>query len=202
MEMSTRKHAVIPEAVEHYIASGAAPGCEVALSSPATSESFALGYFSDASSEAVTTDTLYDVASISKLFTTALVLRLHEHGALSIDDRCADYLDNFKDSDVRLIDLLTPRVDFGVYLSDYRDRYPHEVGLRTALFNMKPPVAASPNAHYGNLEFVYLGKIIEDRTGKDLQTNMHELFRQLGLQRTSTGRDVATQRIQIPPTEV
>jgi len=202
MEMSPHKHIVTPEAVEQYLAAGAAPGCEVALSSQAMSESFALGHFSDEGSEAVTTDTLYDVASISKLFTTALILRLHEHGALSIDDRCADYLDNFKGSDIRLIDLLTHRVDFGVYLSEYRDKYPNEIGLRTALFNMKPPVATSPNVHYGNLEFVYLGKIIEDRTGRDLQTSMHELFRQLGLQHTSTGRDVATRRIRIPPTEV
>ncbi len=84
------------EEVERIIDAHAAPGCSIAIASPTETLSFSVGHYDGADGPEVSPRTVYDVASVSKLFTTALALRLHEKGTLSINDRCADYLENFQ----------------------------------------------------------------------------------------------------------
>ncbi len=67
---------------------------------------------------------------------------------------------------------------------------------------IQPPSHSSKGVFYGNLEFIYLGKIIEDVTQRDLQSNMRALFRDLGLSKTYTGPDITRLDIKTPPTEV
>lgn len=190
--------------VAHWIDAGAAPGCAITLSSSdrAQQESFAYGYFASPDSATVTTDTVYDLASVSKLFTTALILRLHEQGRLSVHDRCASYLPNFRHSGLRIIDLLTHHVDFGIALSAYRTRFTDAKELRDALLRLEPPLAAGNATTYANLQFLYLGIIVERVTGLTLQDAMHKLCQALSLKYIYTGEDVARLGIATPPTEV
>ena len=52
----------------------------------------AFGYADTASGEAVTKETVFDLASVTKLFTAAMVLRLAGSGRLSLDGRLSDVL--------------------------------------------------------------------------------------------------------------
>lgn len=192
----------MPEAAfADYLKDGAAPGCSVAASEALTLSSFSIGKYDTTNSPDVQPSTPYDLASITKLFTAALVLRQHEAGNLTVNDRCSDYLDNFSRSNVRIIDLLTHRVDFNIFLSEYRNRYPTKELLTDAFMNLTPPADPSEGVYYGNIGYFYLGKIIEDVSGKDLSDNMHGLFEALDLNETYTGIDVAQQHIATPATE-
>src|SRR5258708_17613305 len=188
--------------IDELIASKAAPGCSVAVDESGSVEMRSFGNIDGPDSQEVNERTVYDLASVSKLFTTALILRLHEAGRLSIDDRCADYLPHFQGSDLTLLDLLTHRVDFGIYLADLRREHSDGAELLNALMLIQPPQHAAPDIHYGNLGFIYLGKVVEKVSGADLATNMKALFSDLNLTETYTGQDVASEAIVTPPTEI
>ena len=192
------------EEIARLIDDGAVPGGVVALWEPGSAHAqlFAHGHVSDPESALVTADTIYDVASITKLFTAALVLRLHVQAKLSVYDRCALYLDNFSSSDLRIIDLLTHQVDFGLRLSEYRRAFPDGESLRTALLRLQPPAKAGIGTTYANAQFFYLGHIVECVSGHPLHDELHALCRALGLRHTYDGTDIARLHITTPPTEV
>jgi len=189
--------------IERLIGSGVSPGCSIAITTPNSGlESVSFGYLDDPNGEEVNQNTVYDLASITKLFTTALVLRLHESGKLSINDPCGKYLDNFSASGVRLIDLLTHKVDFDIRLSDYRNMNSDRESLVGRLMDIEPPSKASENVHYANLGFIYLGRIIEKLEERDLNRCMNALFEELGLRESYTGADIPKLGIITPATEI
>ena len=55
----------------------------------------------------MTEDTLFRVASITKLFTAQAIVQLIENGKLRLDDKVSIYLEQFKGSNLALIDLIT-----------------------------------------------------------------------------------------------
>ena len=188
--------------IEQLINDGAAPGCAVALFADGKTRSFACGRYGDTISPAVTAQTIYDLASVTKLFTAAIVIRLHEAGKLSIYDRAGDYLPNFHASGLQLIDLLTHRVDFGFGMSEYRAKYPTAEVLYNALTHVTPPARAAAGVTYANTGPFFLGLAAERVSGRTLGDLMHELFADLELQHTCTGPDIARQHIETPPTEM
>lgn len=189
--------------IKKLIDLGAAPGCSISISTAnGEIESFSYGLCSDLSGANVGDDTIYDLASITKLFTTALILKFHDRRLLSIYDPCAKYLSNFvySKSSIRLIDLLTHKVDFNIMLSTYREI--EKDNLIESLLKIIPPHLPSGCVHYANLGFIYLGKIIEKVSGADLNNVFHRLFNDLGLMETFTGFDVISNNVCTPPTEV
>ncbi len=180
--------------------SGATPGFSVAIITPEFSKSISHGCFTDARDKEVGEETMYDLASVTKLYTTAVLLRLYEHGKLSIYDVCAKYLENFAGSKVQLIDLLTHRVDFGIELSKFRVRYP--TTFAQEILKIKPPAEPASDVHYANLGFIYLGKIVEMVENQSLDIVTKNFFIEMGLHRTTTGVHIKADRTLTPPTEV
>lgn len=201
--MSLKAKGVPVQEIEQLINFGAAPGCSLAVALPNSGiESISFGHLGEAGSPEVNTHTVYDLASITKLYTTALILRLHKAAKLSIYDKCSHYLDNFIGSEITLLDLLTHRVNFDIRLSDYRSKYSDGQSLNSALMGIKPPATPNTNIHYGNLEFIYLGKIVERVENVSLNNAMNKLFSDLGLNDTHTGADIGKLGVVTPPTEV
>lgn len=58
-------------------------------------------------SNAITENTLFDLASISKQFTAAAILKLHQQNLLNIEDNVSKYLPDFPYKDVTIKHLLT-----------------------------------------------------------------------------------------------
>lgn len=77
-------------AAEELVASGQVPGLVVAAARGGRSDAFAVG--GDAAGRALTTDTLFPVASITKLATALALLRLVDRGVLGLDDELALHL--------------------------------------------------------------------------------------------------------------
>jgi serine-type D-Ala-D-Ala carboxypeptidase len=195
--------AALFETIAQWIDNGAAPGGAVTLLAPGTKPAhFVHGYFAEHGSPLVTTKTVYDLASITKLFTTALMLRLHEQGKVSLDDPCGKYLDGFRHSEIRIIDLLTHRLGIDRSLAQFSEAFDNASGFRDALLALEPPVRPLDRIAYANIQLVYAGIIIERITGNSLREALHQLFSELELKHTLTGPDITEQHIATPPTEI
>ena len=190
-------------AVAQLLDDGTAPGGAIALLQPdAKPAYFAHGHFAGASSQIVTPDTIYDVASITKLFTTALVLRLHEQNKLSIYDACGLYLPNFQYSNLRIVDLLTHRLGMDFSLAQFSQDFRDAESFREALLKLEPPKEPLDHVAYANLQLFYAGIIVERATNQSLDDNLHQLFADLRLEHTYSGPNIVQRQIPTPPTEI
>ncbi|MEA2088421.1 MAG: serine hydrolase domain-containing protein [Patescibacteria group bacterium] len=186
--------------IKQRIDSSIAPGCSLVILSKGNKNiDYSFGTFLGDNSSQITPDTLYDIASITKLYTTSIILRLYEQGKIDIYDRCSVYLPIFEKSELTIVDLLTHRANFGIRLSEYRSKY--QTFFKTKIFEIIPPVKPSQEAHYENITFLYLGKIIEQITSKSLKEVFMELFNELGLKNTALGLKSQT-IFNSPPTEI
>jgi CubicO group peptidase (beta-lactamase class C family) len=135
-----------------------------------------------------TTDTLYDLASLTKLYTTTAVMRLVEQGKLSLDEPFATWVPEFaaggKD-EVSLRQLLTHTsglpadVPLWKVASTVDERMQQE--LRT-------PLSAPPGTRYlySDPGLIAIGHLLERLTGSPLDAVIHDLVTApLGLDQTS-----------------
>ena len=146
-------------------------------------------------------DTVYDVASITKLYTAALILRMVEDGRIKLDNKVSKYLDvqAFSKSSITIRDLLSHRVDFGSILPMHRKAFPNQ--FRDSLLRANIPSSSSDNIHYRNLGYIYLGYILENTTGIPIDDQMSLLFSDLGLSNTYTAISIANRNIKCPATK-
>ncbi|GAA5202774.1 serine hydrolase [Microbacterium jejuense] len=147
----------------------------------------------------VTKDSIFQIGSISKVWTATVVMRLIEHGELSLDTKVKDVVPELELIDDELTDgvtiwhLLTHTsgIDGDVFTDtgrgdDALEKYTAE--LRTA--GQNHPLGATWS--YCNSGFSLLGRVIEKITGKTWDAAMAELlFQPLGLTHTVTLPDDA-----------
>lgn len=129
----------------------------------------------------MTTDTVHDLASVTKLFTTAAVLRLTSSGEVALDDPLDTYLP-FPEPVPTVRQLLQHRSGLlpwqPLYLqvgdTDLQRRDP------TAALDLirTLPRATAPDQqwNYSDLGFILLGAVINTVTGHDLRTAVAELI--------------------------
>ncbi len=122
--------------------------------------------------EPMTTDTVFDMASITKPVATATcIMRLVEDGKISLSDKVAAYFPLFsthgKDS-ITIQNLLLHQSGLipDNALSDY-DHGPEEAWKRICDLKLAGPVGSS--FKYSDVNFIVLGKIVEHVSGKSLE---------------------------------
>ncbi|MDR1651982.1 MAG: beta-lactamase family protein [Synergistaceae bacterium] len=175
----------------------ASPGCAIAVSFGERRFEFAAGTYSDEDRRPVGVRTAYDIASITKLFTAALILRLHDSGAVDIEGRVRRYLPQFEESALTVTDLLTHHAGLeSEPLSRLAARYPSADEMARRI-RIRPE--ASPHFFYQNATFLYLGLIAEKIYGKPLSECMRDLIGELDLRDTRLGSDAG---LDAPPTEI
>ncbi|MEV8512308.1 serine hydrolase domain-containing protein [Dactylosporangium sp. NPDC051484] len=113
-------------------------------------------------------DTIYDLASLTKVFTAVLALRLVERGRLDLDAPAARYLPSFVDKPgitVRMLLTHTSGLSKDAPLAGGSPADQLEHVLR------EPPVAAPGSAFiYADQNFIALGAIVTELTGERLDT--------------------------------
>lgn len=132
-------------------------------------------------------NTLYDVASLTKLYTATLIMRLEEAGKLSISDPVATYLEEFQTANkqnITLEQLLThySGLPAGNPVEDYTNGIQEAVKKIAAL-----PLKAQPGKKfiYSDLGPILAGYIAEKVTGQSLAALFKKyLFIPLKLQQT------------------
>jgi len=137
----------------------------------------------------MTTATLFDVASLTKVFATTFgVMLLVDRGEIALDAPLATYLPEFDREQKRHISirhLLSHRSG----LPPWRPVYCHATNKTEALAYLAAvPLYAPVGAryHYSDLNFMLLGYVVETVSGKPLDRFLGEhLYAPLGLQDTS-----------------
>ena len=196
----------IDRVVEEAMARGEMPGCVVLLGR--RSGIFfrkAYGFRQlEPEPEAMTVDTIFDLASLTKPVATATsVLILWQRGLLELDAPVARYLPEFAGEGkegvtVRHLLLHTGGLPAANPLSDYADG--PEAALRRIL---TCKLIASPGERfvYSDLGFIVLGELVARLAGKPLdQFAAEEIFSPLGMSDTGFCPDPAL-RPRIAPTE-
>ena len=166
------------------------PGITVAVRKGTSTFARAYGVADLETNAPATTHTVFQVASVSKQFTAAAIMRLVEEGKLSIDDRARTWLPEL---DSRF-DAITIR-HLLVHHSGVRDYIPqlgslHEPKTQQeiiALIASRPPLfPAGAGFLYSNSGYYLLGVIIERATSKTYaQALRDEFFLPLALGSTS-----------------
>lgn len=148
----------------------------------------AFGYHDYQQSTATTTNSVFDIASISKVMATTLaVMGLHDQGILNIYDPVAKYLPEFNTPEKRTITIYQLLIHtsglpaFRVYINEITSRNE----LIEAIKN--EPLIQQPGEYlYSDLGLILCGLIVEDLTGERLDTYLNNTwFEQLGLKDTT-----------------
>ncbi|OSC71979.1 serine hydrolase, partial [Streptomyces sp. 4F] len=131
-------------------------------------------------------DTVFDLASISKLFTSILAVQQLERGALELEAPVASYLPDFGRSgkqDVTVRQLLTHTSGFRAWIPLYRvPTYEEKVQLVYDEAPVSPPGTAYL---YSDLNMISLQLVLEEVTGRTLDVLLRdEITAPLGLDRT------------------
>lgn len=144
----------------------------------------------------VTDQTAFHVASVSKTFTSAAILKLVQEGKMSLDDKVTQYLPYFLYTDIRIQDLLTHRSGLKTYNhfmysfvspSVIRDTFLTNKDILYVL-NTHPKTKFSQAGKrfvYSNSNYALLALVIEAVTNKTYKAFMEEdIFKPLGLNDT------------------
>ncbi|MGH9607335.1 MAG: serine hydrolase domain-containing protein [Terracidiphilus sp.] len=197
--------------LEEAIEARAFPGCAFGvLAGGETVLLDALGRFTyEAGASAVTAQTVYDVASLTKVVaTTAVAMKLVERGALDLDTPLGELLPGFivgrdaaqRARSVTVKNLLAHNSGLPGYVELFRKHSSPGALLRACL---ALPLEAAPGARaeYSDPGFILLGKALEAVTHQPLEVPARgEVFDPLGMSATGF-RPPAAARPSIPPTE-
>ncbi len=168
------------------------PGAAVGVYQDGEARTLGFGLVSLETRQPVTSDTLFQLGSISKVYTATLVMRLVEAGKLDLDTPVVEYLPDLRLGDeqaqrtITLRHLLTHTSGLeGDRFTDYGlgdDALTRAIAEFTTLRQLTPPGQLWT---YGNSGFYLVGRIIEVVTEKTFEAAMGELlFEPLGLERS------------------
>ncbi|MEU9916638.1 serine hydrolase [Streptomyces sp. NPDC051001] len=131
-------------------------------------------------------DTVFDLASVSKLFTSILAVQQIERGALELEGAVAAYLPEFAGAgkrDITIRQLLTHTSGFRAWIPLY-DAPTYEDKLQL-IWNEAPLNPPGTKYLYSDLNLISLQLVLEKITGRTLDTLLHdEITAPLGMRRT------------------
>ncbi|MEU6620607.1 serine hydrolase [Streptomyces litmocidini] len=134
----------------------------------------------------MTEDTVFDLASVSKLFTSILAVQQIERGALRLEEKVAAYLPEFAGGgkqDVTVRQLLTHTSGFRSWIPLYRE--PTREGKLRLLWAEAPASPPGSAYLYSDLNLISLQLVLEEITGRGLDALLHdEITAPLGMHRT------------------
>jgi CubicO group peptidase (beta-lactamase class C family) len=151
-------------------------------------------------SRPATRDTIYDVASLTKVFTATAALQLVERGLLDLHAPVAAYLPELHAIDVGVIHLLTHTSGLDIRLSALREA--GREGVLAAVYAAMPVHPPGTVVAYTNVNSLLLGAIVERLRGQPLDDALRsQVIGPLGLRDTGF-RPPAELLARIAPTEI
>ncbi len=196
--------------LEEAIRTGAFPGAAYGVLWRGRARTGAVGRFTyEADSPLVTPETIYDLASVSKVVaTTAAAMLLYERGLLDLDAPVGELLPGFvigmrrgsgrERITVRM--LLAHSSGLPGYAPLFR-QHPTPSGLLRACLAIELTAPPGVREEYSDLGFILLGKLLEVLTGVGLaEFCRREIFKPLGMAETGYCPP-AVLHPRIPPTE-
>ncbi|PKO99059.1 MAG: hypothetical protein CVU13_08000 [Bacteroidetes bacterium HGW-Bacteroidetes-8] len=141
------------------------------------------------STKQVDANTLFQIGSVSKSFTAAVMASLVDEGKVKWEDTVKNILPDFKmydkwvESNLQVKDIMTHHSGLQGQLGTY---IPNMGYGREDIWNMlpllKPKYSLRGSYEYNNITFIIASKIIEKLTGKSWEDNVRErIFNPLGM---------------------
>ncbi|TLS45166.1 serine hydrolase [Streptomyces montanus] len=131
-------------------------------------------------------DTVFDLASVSKLFTSILAVQQIERGTLELEAKVASYLPDFGSAgkqDITVRQLLTHTSGFRAWIPLY-NAPTHEEKLQL-IWNEAPLNPPGTKYLYSDLNLISLQLVLEEITGRALDALLRdEITAPLGMRRT------------------
>ncbi|HEX6149178.1 serine hydrolase [Nocardioides sp.] len=121
-------------------------------------------------------DTIYDLASVTKTFTSIAVMQQVESGVVDLDEPVATYLPEFGAAGKEAItvrQLLTHTGGLPAWIPLY-SRYPTIEERRAAVLAVAPTAPPGEQYVYSDLGMITLGMLVEEVTGRRLDQVVHD----------------------------
>jgi CubicO group peptidase (beta-lactamase class C family) len=160
----------------------------------------ASGYADVAGKTPASTDTIYGICSISKLFTGIAVMQLRDQGKLRLDDPMDALLPWFNlvqshqgSPDITLRSVLShssglPRESDSPYWMGPDFPFPTREQVRKKLGEQSTIYPAQRYYQYSNLGLTLVGEVVAEKSGEDFETYVdRHVLEPLGLHDTATG---------------
>jgi CubicO group peptidase (beta-lactamase class C family) len=156
----------------------------------------AIGFVDNSGNKSINSDaeTRYRIGSISKMFTTVMILQLVEEKKLNLNTPLSKFYKKIPNSNsITIADLLnhhsglynfTNSEDYPKWMTEFRSKKQ----LLELFIEQKPAFPPHEKGEYSNTNFVLLGFIIEDVTGKSYEENLSaRITLRIGLKNTKYG---------------
>lgn len=133
----------------------------------------------------------YRIGSISKTYTAVMIMQLAEDRKLSLDDKLSKYFNQIPNADkINIRQLLNHQSGLYNFTNDlqWRSQYTpvSKKEMLSAFAEDKPDFEPGTKTAYSNTNYMLLGYIIEQVTGKSFNENLQQLIcKKLGLKNTS-----------------
>jgi D-alanyl-D-alanine carboxypeptidase len=163
--------------IDYYITQHSIPGISVTIFLPGDRVwSGAAGLSHIYNMTPMDTSHLFEMASVTKMYTASIIFQLMEEGLLSLDDTVGEYLPpmNYIPSGITIRNMLKHRSGLYNYtnnstIANYWFNYPDSIWPHLQMINTfvnSPPLFAQGATYsYSNTNFFLLGMIIEAITG-------------------------------------
>ena len=157
--------------------------------------------------EPMRTDTIFDLASVSKLFTSIAVVQLIEEGRVSLESPVAAYLPEFAvngKGSVTVRQLLTHTSGFTSWLPLW-SKWPDKASRIKAVMDQPLTNAPGTTYLYSDLNLITLGVMVEKLRGEPLDAVVRDHItaplgmKDTGYNPTDKGRTAATEYQTAPP---
>jgi len=158
------------------------------------------GYGNKATNQFLNDTSLFQLASVSKVFTAIGTLLLYEKGMLDLDEKVSKILSDFPYQNITIRNLLSHRAglpNYTYFCNKYSITSQKEcisnADLLEVLKKHKPELYFNPNYrfNYSNTNYAILALVIEKISGKSYSDYMkEELFIPLGMNHTFTALSV------------
>lgn len=189
---TAEERATLDEYVRGEMARWTVPGVAVGILRDGQRELHGYGLASIETEQPVRPETLFQIGSISKVYTATLIMQLVEEGKVALDEPVSTYLPDLKLADAQARETITLRHLlshtsglFGDYFDDFGlgdDALTRAIATFDTLRQQFAPGALWT---YCNTGFALAGAIVERVTGQPFETAMRErLFKPLGLDRS------------------
>lgn len=187
----------VQKALRNAMAKGA-PGAMALIDDGGTRYSETAGVSDRTTGAAMDTSAQFRIGSVSKTFSTVVLLQLVDEGAIGLDTSVNHYLPGLLPDDrITVRHLLTHRSGLYDYTNDmFEQTVPGFEAVRNRVFTLRElvglslahPVTGQPGAayQYSNTNFVVVGMLIKHATGDSLAHQYKQrVIRPLGLRNTS-----------------
>lgn len=151
------------------------PGVAVAIHYQGQDYIYCYGVANVQTQAPVTANTLFELASITKVFTTSALAVLMEQGKIKLTDPINHYLpalvrtQNLPIDQVNVVNLATHTASFPRDITDFGVAKSDQPGFFQALQTWQPSAPISSHYEYSNVGFGLLGMMLENVSGMNYQ---------------------------------